>query len=358
MPCISNQPFFDFNDITIIPVTTSPISSRKECNPYTINSFLPLYVSPMSSVIDERNANLFEKNKIKPVLPRTVDLKTRLAHTRTNYSAFGLEEIVKLFVNGHVQTETQYILIDIANGHMQRLLDIIRQIKTKHGEQIHIMAGNVANPETYKTLSEAGCDAVRVGIGGGNSCSTSANVAIHYPYGSLIVACRELKEKHNLTTEIIADGGMKWFSDIIKALALGADSVMLGSILNKALESAGTTSVISWDGDDETYKVGSQINQFDPQVAHDFKHGLSLIKEYYGMSTKRAQKEMGKTDLKTSEGIIKTQPVEYTIAQWTENFHDYLVSTMSYCGACTLSEFIGKVNYCQITENAYKRFHK
>jgi GMP reductase len=358
MPCVSQQPFFDFNDITIIPATTSDIASRKECTAYSTPNFLPLYTAPMSSVIDERNTSVFEQNHIKPILPRTVSLETRIAHTKQQYSAFGLEETIDLFVNGPLYSETRYILIDIANGHMQKLLDIVRDIKTKHGKMVQIMAGNVANPETYKTLSEAGCDAVRVGIGGGNSCSTSANVAIHYPYGSLIVGCRELKEQYHLQAEIIADGGMKWFSDIIKALALGADSVMLGSILNKALESAGTTSVSAWENNDERYVVGAQVNQFDTAVAHDFKHGLSLQKEYYGMSTKRAQKEMGKTDLKTSEGIIKTQLVEYTLGQWTENFHDYLVSTMSYCGARTLPEFIGKAKYCQITDNAFKRFHK
>lgn len=358
MPCISTQPLFDFNDITIVPHTTTDIISRSECHSYDSTGFLPLYTAPMTSVIDETNAQYFEQAHIHTVLPRTVPFETRILYSEQHYSAFGLQEIESIIAEHTSYPNIRYVLIDIANGHMQKMVDLIKKLKTIYGSTLHIMAGNIANPETYTVLAQAGCSAVRVGIGGGNACSTSANAAVHYPYGSLIVGCREQKERHGLTTDIIADGGMKWFSDIIKALALGADAVMIGSLLNKALESAGKTTVLQWDGTDERYTAGDIVDQFDPVVANDFKQGLKLVKEYYGMSTKRAQKEMGKTDLKTSEGIIKTQSVEYTLAQWTENFHDYLTSTMSYSNARTLPEFIGKANYCLITTHAFNRFHK
>ena len=76
------------------------------------------------------------------------------------------------------------------------------------------------------------------------------------------------------------------------------------------------------------------------------------------MSTKEVQKSLGKTDLKTSEGISKMQPVEYTLGGWCENFRDYLRSAMSYTDCLTIGEFIGKVRFNQISKNSLDRFNK
>ena len=76
------------------------------------------------------------------------------------------------------------------------------------------------------------------------------------------------------------------------------------------------------------------------------------------MSTKAVQKDWGRSTLKTSEGIIKYNKVEYTLGGWTENFTDYLKSTMSYCNKRTLDDFIGKAEYIFITQNAFNRFNK
>lgn len=83
------------------------------------------------------------------------------------------------------------------------------------------MVGNVANPETFVNLGMAGADYVRCGIGGGNACTTAANVSINYPMGSLISECYSLRKQYGITTKIVTDGGMKNYADIIKALALG-----------------------------------------------------------------------------------------------------------------------------------------
>lgn len=144
---------------------------------------------------------------------------------------------------------------------------------------------------------------------------------------------------------IVADGGMKDYSDIIKALGLGADYVLLGSILNKSLESA---------GDNYLWKI-----KLNPKIAKIlYKRGFKIKKHFRGMSTKEAQIAMGKTNLKTSEGVVRYRPVEYTLSGWVENFNHYLRNILSYTNSKTLDEFIGEVNFCKITEQAYKRFDK
>jgi IMP dehydrogenase/GMP reductase len=159
------------------------------------------------------------------------------------------------------------------------------------------------------------------------------------------------------TPKIIADGGFKSYADIIKALALGADYVMLGSILNKALESAGDTYLANTKGEGWT-EPGEKINQYAAETEKLFKYGTKMFKKFRGMSTKEAQKAMGKTELKTSEGVSRMQPVEYTLEGWKDNFVSYLSSAMSYSNATELSGFIGNAKWNMITTNSLNRFKK
>jgi len=227
----------------------------------------------------------------------------------------------------------------------------IRKAKRNYGDNLQIMAGNIANPDTYVALSEAGTDLIRCGIGGGNGCITSSNTGINYPMASLIDECFQASLKLKNPAKIIADGGIKGFSDAIKCLALGADYVQIGSVFNKMLESAGET-IINNGG---TYEIA---NQYSEAVLKSFKNGICLYKTFYGMSTKKAQKELGNTKLKTSEGIERIQEVEYTMSQWIENFTDYLKSAMSYTNSKTLADFIGEVQTIVISQTAQDAINK
>lgn len=333
---------FDFNDIVIEPKAISSISSRKEINIYNNDGRLPLFVSPMDTVIDIDNQLEFNDSGMNLCLPRGCNDVVKNAFT-----SYGLDEFINL-MDECIANKTTFggsnLLIDIANGHMQKLYDTIRKFKA-HFKYQKLMVGNIANPNTFKQLADAGADYIRVGIGNGAGCLTTQQTGVGYPMASLIQECYRIKVSSNLKAKIVADGGFKTYSDIIKALALGADYVMLGSILNKALESAGD---MYWKG----FKLNRKLANFL------YKNNCKIQKKYRGMSTKEVQKKWGNTQLKTSEGITRYFNVEYTLDQWVENFMDYLKSAMSYTDSKNLLEFIGKVNVNMISNEAYKRFNK
>lgn len=329
----------DWNDITIVPETISSISSRSEIN---IDS-LPLFVSPMDTVVDENNYHLFLDLGINVCLPRHIKYES-LKDDRVFYS-YGLDEIIALLDSNSELPKR--VLIDVANGHMLKLLETSKRIK--ENSDIELMVGNIANPQTYRKYCEAGVDWIRVGIGGGSACTTSANVSIHYPMASLVNECYEISKKFDNPTKIVADGGFRNYSDIIKAIALGSNSVMLGGIFNKCLESCSENFIEI----NRTYKpIGKQ------EAIDYFNEGGEIYKYYRGMSTKEVQKSWNKKVLKTGEGISKYNKVEYTLEGWSENFIDYLKSAMSYTNSRTLEEFIGEVQFIQISNNAFSRFNK
>jgi len=308
----------DFNDLLIVPEPSSHIRSRSEC---VLPEVLPLFTAPMDTVINEDNMHIFKDFHI--CLPRLN--KGLIVDERIFYS-YGIEEFEDIFLNNHPLFKKTCALIDVANGHMTRVHQAVKSVKLKYGESLSLMVGNIANPETFEILQDCGADYIRVGIGNGGGCLTTVQTGVGYPMASLISQCRFLKKD----TKIVADGGMKSYSDIIKALALGADFVMLGSILNRMRESAGET--VDYQG--------------------------KPYKRFRGMSHKNVQEEWGREKITTSEGIDKFFPIEYTYSQWVENFKDYLKSAMSYTGCNTLEEFIGEVEMIEISNNAYNRFAK
>lgn len=158
----------NYDDVAIVPEVITTITSRKECNPYDENGRLPIFCSPMDSVIDENNYQEFIDNKINVVLPRTIPLwRRKELLSNGEFVAFSLAEAKDEFVNKLYSYKlTCKICIDMANGHMEDLLETVKMIKRLH-PYVTIMTGNIANPKTYIEYEKAGVDYVRVGIGGG-----------------------------------------------------------------------------------------------------------------------------------------------------------------------------------------------
>lgn len=351
------SPKFDFHDIALVPSILSNIESRSEINlPFP----LPLVASPMNSVLSIKKKERFNENFFYQLLdemivcvPRGYEYSSEnenLEWDELTFKSISLQEFRLIETNPeHFEAlikENNGVLVDIANGHMRKLLDLSK-IFIKKFPKKQIMIGNIANPHTYDEFAKIGVHYCRIGIGGGSVCTTSANASIHYPMASLIYECNSIRQANAHKSKIVADGGFKNFADIIKALALGADYVMLGSILNKCL-----------DSDSYPY-LWKKIKITNMSLAKWFyKNKFALYKRHVGMSTKEVQKIWGNYKLKTSEGIAKWNKVEYTFDGWIENFNDYLKSTMSYLNCTNFEDLKEKATFIFITENSFRRFHK
>lgn len=384
----NNKIYYSYKDVTILPSIISNIEHRSSCNPYYDNGLLPLFTSPMDTVVGEENFSSFYNESIVPILPRTIDVNKRLKNsTDGKWSAYSLSEFERLFCNGLnvIQSDSIFALIDVANGHMSKILDVSRRAKNLYGDKITIMAGNIANPQTYIQYAEAGIDYCRCGIGGGNCCITATQLGIFCPMATLISDIYNIKKfllsqgKKKLP-KIVADGGVRNYDDIIKALALGADYVMCGSIFSKMMESSapkflGKDSKVRLRFPIERYKnlkfdgnnwVGNYTDEFLAEleskgVKKDDNAQIVIGKVksmYYGMASERGQIALNGSKTKTSEGNMKLLDVTYTMHGWSTNFKDYLRSAMSYIGCTRINDIVECSEVIINSKNASESINK
>ena len=139
-----------------------------------------------------------------------------------------------------VAAKVDVITVDTAHGHSRGVIDEVSQIKAKYPD-LTVIAGNVATPEATKALIEGGADVVKVGIGPGSICTTRVVAGIGMPQLTAVMDCAETADK--LGKRIIADGGIKYSGDIVKAIGAGASAVMIGSLFAGTLESPGEIEI-------------------------------------------------------------------------------------------------------------------
>lgn len=344
------EPLLSLEEVSIIPSKITKIHSRtNECNARMDNGKLPVFVAPMDSVINKDNFDLFNKD-FTAIYPRTISMADRirlLTQYDDKWIAFGLNEtsvLCDMIDNGMLNLMGRvHICIDQANGHMDDLIRIGKRLRerlvTKDSE---IMVGNIANPRTYTTLAYNDfADWVRVGIGGGSACTTSVQTGVHYPMASLVSECHYYKSAFEFGNKrmlkIVADGGINRSDHICKCLALGADAVMCGRLFASCEESASPYVHTSGDvGTDQTIR----------------------IKEYWGMSTKRAQRNMGGEGNKNSEGVVRRILVDGTLEERTEQIESSIKSAMSYCNAHNLNEFRINAILSRITPTSFDSYNK
>ena len=340
---------YSLDEICLVPASVSDVEHRRDVVVLDNHNKFPIFTAPMSCIVDETNYKTLENHNINAIVPRSVSWNERMILLHQGaWVAVGFKEAQFILEKAEDYMQSQSnklrICIDQANGHMQSLLKLCADLKDAFGDRIRIMTGNVANPNTYKEYARAGVDFVRIGIGGGSVCTTSVQTGIHYPMGSLIIKCKEEKDfveksielgaKYRSVPRIVADGGFKRIDQIVKALALGSDYVMLGEVLAKTEEACGQMWI----------------------------HG----REYFGMSTEKAQYLVNDASLfkdnlfvpKHSEGQVRTVDVEYSLNTWLNDFEHALRSSMSYAGARTLDKYKGHVRWDIMTPVTYNAYMK
>ena len=350
---------YGYNDVMIQPAVVSDINHRSECNPYIEDGMLPIFTAPMSTVVDTQNYDLFYENHLFAILPRNINWEIRKEWIyKGKWVAVSLGEFEDFICkeDNFRQCPKDYhlrIVIDVANGHMKKIFMLSCLAKIIHGNHLEIMSGNIANPKTYDDYCGAYIDYVRVGIGGGAGCITSSNTGIHDGIASLLNDINSYKAYRKANgkfyTKVIADGGIRGYSDVIKALALGADYVMIGSLLAQTVESAAPIykknkigAVATEPFSEVTTKDIRPLNEdkcLGKWVDKNGKVYGHLYKEFYGMASKYGQISINGEKTKTSEGIKKELEVTTNLDTWVDNMTAYLRSAMSYCNITDVTCF-------------------
>lgn len=228
------------------------------------------------------------------------------------------------------------VVVDTAHAHSTAVLDTIKRLKKKFPE-IDLIGGNVGTAEATIDVIKAGADCVKVGIGPGSICTTRVIAGVGIPQISAIMECVKAAGKYNIP--IIADGGIKQTGDIAKALAAGADSVMIGSLFAGTEESPG--EIVLYEG--RSYKV------------------------YRGMGSLEAMKKGSKDryfqdvedDIKklVPEGIEGRVPYRGPLSETVYQMIGGLKSAMGYCGVKNIKELQTKSSFVKITEAGLKESH-
>lgn len=228
------------------------------------------------------------------------------------------------------------ICVDTAHGHSKNVIEMVKFLTTKSKDLI-IVAGNVVTAEATDALIDAGADVVKVGVGPGSICTTRVVAGVGMPQISAVVECSKAARKKGKT--IIADGGIKYSGDITKALALGANTVMIGNLLAGADEAPGET--ILYQG--RTYKV--------------YRGMGSLGAMSKGSRDRYGQSDVAEEDKLVPEGIEGKVPYKGSAAGVIHQLAGGLRSGMGYLGASNVEELQKRAKWVRISPQGLRESH-
>lgn len=271
-----------------------------------------------------------EKAKLHPNACKDESGRLRVA-AATGVGEAGFERAAAL-----IEAGVDVLVIDTAHGHSAGVIKAVEQIKAKVGDT-QIIAGNVATAAAVKALAEAGADAVKVGIGPGSICTTRIVAGVGVPQLTAVLDCAEMA--HKLDVPIIADGGIKFSGDIAKAMAAGASTCMVGSLLAGTDEAPG--EVILYQG--RSYKsyrgmgsVGAMARgSADRYFQQDVQDNLKLV----------------------PEGIEGRVPYKGPAGQIIHQLVGGLKASMGYTGSATLADFRERAEFVRITNAGLRESH-
>lgn len=250
-------------------------------------------------------------------------------------AAVGVTEDAMKRVERLVDVGVDVIVIDTAHGHSSGVLEQVKQVR-KEFPTLDIIAGNVATKGATRDLIEAGATIIKVGIGPGSICTTRVVAGVGVPQITAVHDCAVVADEYNVP--VIADGGIKYSGDIVKAIAAGASAVMLGSMFAGMLESPGETEVFQG----RQYKVYRGMGSVGAMEAGS--------KDRYFQETTEVKKLV-------PEGIEGRVPYKGPLADTVHQLLGGLRSGMGYCGASTIDELRKDAQFVRITNAGLRESH-
>ena len=248
-------------------------------------------------------------------------------------AAVGIARDTMERVEALVAAKVDVITVDTAHGHSVGVINMVKQIKKKFPD-LQVIAGNVATAEATRELIEAGADCVKVGIGPGSICTTRVIAGVGVPQITAIMECAEEADKYGIP--IIADGGIKYSGDIVKAIAAGASVVMVGNLLAGTEESPGETEL--YQG--RRFKVYRGMGSLGAMAA--------------GSKDRYFQEDAKKF---VPEGVEGRVPFKGPLADTVYQLMGGLRAGMGYCGARTIEELRKNAKFIRITSAGLRESH-
>ena len=235
-----------------------------------------------------------------------------------------------------IDAEVDVLIIDTAHGHSKMIIDSVKSIRKRYSK-IQLIAGNIATKEAAKALIKAGVDAVKVGIGPGSICTTRIVAGVGVPQ---ITAIAEVASATKGTTvKVIADGGIRFSGDIAKALAAGADSVMLGSLF------AGTT------------EAPGEIELYQGRTYKSYRGMGSIGAMKSGSSERYFQEQETSSDKLVPEGIEGRVAFKGPMTNILHQLLGGIRSSMGYLGCADIKELHSKARFVKITNAGMRESH-
>ncbi|MFY9202358.1 MAG: IMP dehydrogenase [Limnochordia bacterium] len=257
------------------------------------------------------------------------------AHGRLRVAAaVGVGHDVMERASALVKAGVDVLVIDTAHGHSKRVVETTTLLKQEFGSQVDIISGNIATAEAAEALIAAGADAIKVGVGPGSICTTRIISGVGVPQLTAIWDCAQVAQKYGVP--VIADGGIRYSGDIVKALAAGADAVMLGSIMAGTEESPGEIEI--YQG--RSYKVYRGMGSLGAMKA--------------GSRDRYFQEDSSKL---VPEGVEGRVPYKGSVSETVFQLVGGLRSGMGYCGARNIKALKENARFVRITPAGMHESH-
>lgn len=270
-----------------------------------------------------------EKNKLHPMASKDDAGRLRVG------AAVGVAKDTEERLEGLIRAGVDVVCVDTAHGHSRGVIETVKMIHSQY-PKLPLVAGNVVTAEAVKALIEAGADGIKVGIGPGSICTTRVVAGVGFPQISAVMECSQEANKHDVPC--IADGGIKFSGDIAKALAAGAESVMIGNLFAGVEESPGERVVL----DGKSYKVYQAMGSIAAM-----RRGSG---DRYGQEGRETAKLV-------PEGIEGRVPYRGSLAPYVFQLTGGVRAAMGYLGAHNLIEFRDRAQFVRITSAGLVESH-